>query len=119
VKSERAADVIRKKRIKSHARCESDRIIGDNTHNHRRKRGDPDRRSDSRFFRDARLGQNIRIDKNDISECDKCGDPRKDLRFDGRILLAEFKVPLDEIAAVGFCLHKNPPLAESPRGFSL
>ena len=76
MQAERAAYIVGEKGVESHARRERDRIVGDDAHDHRRERRDPDGRGDGRILRDARLGKNVRIDEDDIGERDERREPR-------------------------------------------
>ena len=96
VQAERAAHIVGEKGVESHARRERDRIVGDDAHDHRRERRDPDGRGDGRIFRDARLGKNVRIDEDDIGERDERRESRQDLRLDRRLLLRELEIAREE-----------------------
>ena len=105
MQAERAAYIVGEKGVESHARRERDRIVGDDAHDHRRERCDPDGRGDGRLLRDARLRQDIRIDKDDISECNECRETCQEFRLDRRVLLAELEEAVEE-TLLRLCLHK-------------
>ena len=106
VQAELAADIVGEERVEAHARRQSDRVVCDNAHDHRRERGNPDRRGDGRLFRDAGFREDVRIDKDDVGQRDERRDASEDFRPDGRSLLADLEVTLDS-ACLRVFLHED------------
>ena len=83
MQTENPADIICEERIEPHTGRERDRIIRKNPHGHGGKRRNPNGRGNCRFLWNPRIGENIRIDEQDIRHCNKSRHAREQLCPEG------------------------------------
>ena len=91
-------DAEHDKKIRPHSRCESDRIVRQNSHQNAPQGGGNAGRRDKCSERHSRLGprhlsgKECGLNADDVRHCRKCGEPRKHFRFEGAAVRSIVKI---------------------------